>query len=77
MLDEGPTTEEDLADTEGYRPVLSSVASQFSSRFPTPPDLFTIATLGGWSAVNKKYFDASNGLITKIEQAAGVPTASS
>ncbi len=62
---------------KGYRPVLQSVASQFASKFPTPPELFTIKTLGGWSAVNKKFFGATNGLITKIEQAAGVPTASS
>ena len=62
---------------KGYRPVLSSVASQFSSQFPTPPDLFTIKTLGGWTQINKKFFGASGGAITKIEQAAGVPTASS
>jgi sulfate transport system substrate-binding protein len=62
---------------KGYRPVRQSVASQFSSQFPTPPDLFTINTLGGWSQVNKKFFGASSGLITKIEQAAGVPTVSS
>jgi sulfate/thiosulfate transport system substrate-binding protein len=62
---------------KGYRPVLASVASQFSSQFPTPPQLFTIKTLGGWTAIDKKFFGASNGAITKIEQAAGVPTASS
>jgi sulfate transport system substrate-binding protein len=62
---------------KGYRPVLESVASQFSSKFPTPPDLFTINALGGWSHVNTKFFGASGGLITKIEQAAGVPTVSS
>src|SRR6516164_3465496 len=27
---------------KGYRPVLQSVASQFASKFPTPPQLFTI-----------------------------------
>ena len=61
---------------QGYRPVLASVAKQFSSKFPTPPGLFTIKTLGGWTKVNKTFFGASNGLITKIEQAAGVPTVS-
>jgi sulfate transport system substrate-binding protein len=61
----------------GYRPVLGAVASRFSSQFPTPPDLFTINTLGGWSQVNERFFGASSGLITKIEQAAGVPTVSS
>jgi sulfate transport system substrate-binding protein len=61
----------------GYRPVLASVAKQFSSKFPTPPQLFTIAYLGGWTKVKKSFFDTAKGSITKIEQAAGVPTASS
>ncbi len=62
---------------DGYRPVLPSVAKQFASKFPTPPELFTISSLGGWTVIDKKFFGASNGSITKIEQAAGVPTASS
>jgi len=61
---------------KGYRPVLSSVASQFASKFPTPPDLFTIDYLGGWTKVSKDFFAPSTGSITRIEQAAGVPTAS-
>jgi sulfate transport system substrate-binding protein len=62
---------------KGYRPVLASVAKQYSSKFPTPPQLFTIKYLGGWKSVKKVFFDPSSGSITKIEQAAGVPTASS
>ena len=62
---------------QGYRPVLASVATQFASKFPTPPQLFTIDYLGGWTSVKKTFFDPSSGSITKIEQAAGVPTASS
>ena len=62
---------------QGYRPVLSSVAKQFASKFPTPPQLFTIDYLGGWTKVKKTLFDPAAGSITKIEQAAGVPTASS
>jgi sulfate transport system substrate-binding protein len=62
---------------KGYRPVLASVAKQFASKFPTPSGLFTIKTLGGWTKVNKAFFGASSGVITKIEQAAGVPTVSS
>ncbi len=61
---------------KGYRPVLASVASQFASKFPTPPDLFTIGYLGGWTSVTKTFFAPSTGSITKIEEAAGVPTAS-
>jgi sulfate transport system substrate-binding protein len=62
---------------QGYRPVMPSVAQQFASKFPTPPQLFTINYLGGWSKVKKAFFDAKSGSITKIEQVAGVPTASS
>jgi sulfate/thiosulfate transport system substrate-binding protein len=62
---------------QGYRPVLESVASKFASKFPTPPQLFTIDYLGGWTKVKSEFFDPSSGSITKIEQAAGVPTASS
>jgi sulfate transport system substrate-binding protein len=61
----------------GYRPVLASVAKQFASKFPTPAQLFTIDFLGGWTKVKKSFFDPASGSITKIEQAAGVPTASS
>jgi sulfate/thiosulfate transport system substrate-binding protein len=61
---------------KGYRPVLASVASQFASKFPTPPQLFTIDYLGGWTKVSKTFFAPSTGSVTKIEQAAGVPTAS-
>ncbi len=60
----------------GYRPVLASVATQFASKFPTPPDLFTIEFLGGWTKVSKTFFAPSTGQVTKIEEAAGVPTAS-
>jgi sulfate transport system substrate-binding protein len=61
---------------QGYRPVLQSVASKFASKFPTPPELFTIDFLGGWTKVAKTFFDPSDGSVTKIEQAAGVPTSS-
>jgi sulfate/thiosulfate-binding protein len=59
----------------GYRPVDSSVAKQFKSRFPVPTGLFTIDYLGGWSKVNDEFFDPDKGAVTKIEQAAGVSTA--
>lgn len=62
---------------QGYRPVLASVAKKFTKQFPVPPQLFTINYLGGWDKVKDEFFDPSNGSITKIEQAAGVPTASS
>jgi sulfate/thiosulfate transport system substrate-binding protein len=62
---------------QGYRPVMPSVAKEFTSQFPTPPQLFTIDYLGGWTKVKDAFFDPSSGSITKIEQEAGVPTAAS
>jgi sulfate/thiosulfate transport system substrate-binding protein len=62
---------------EGYRPVDKSVLAREASKFPTPAGLFTIKTLGGWTKVQKTFFAPSTGSITKIEEAAGVPTASS
>jgi sulfate/thiosulfate transport system substrate-binding protein len=61
---------------KGYRPVLQSVASQFASKYPTPAQLFTIDSLGGWKTVDKTLFDPANGSVTKIEQTAGFPTSS-
>ncbi len=62
---------------QGYRPVDPAVAKQFAAKFPTPAQLFTIGDLGGWTKVKKEFFGPASGSITKIEQAAGVPTASS
>ena len=57
---------------KGYRPVDREVAAEFE--FPTPPGLFTIADLGGWSAVREKFFDREAGIVAKINQELGVPT---
>jgi sulfate/thiosulfate transport system substrate-binding protein len=59
--------------SEGYRPVIPGVAAP--SQFPTPPGLFTIESLGGWSAVDKQFFEPETGIVTKIEQSLGVSTA--
>jgi sulfate/thiosulfate transport system substrate-binding protein len=56
----------------GFRPVDPSVAQDFATDFPTPAKLWTIADLGGWSAVDPALFDKDNGSITKIyKQATG------
>ncbi len=57
---------------QGYRPVLSSVARQFS--FPRPQGLFTINDLGlgGWTKVSKTFFDPQNGIVAGIERSLGV-----
>jgi sulfate/thiosulfate transport system substrate-binding protein len=53
----------------GYRPVVTSANKGFS--FPVRPKLFTIDYLGGWTKVQKKFFDPNTGLMTKIEQSLG------
>jgi sulfate/thiosulfate transport system substrate-binding protein len=58
---------------EGYRPVISGVAA--AAKFPTPPGLFTIDSLGGWKKVTKEFFEPETGIVTKIEQSLGVSTA--
>jgi sulfate/thiosulfate-binding protein len=58
---------------KGYRPVISGVPG--ASVFPTPPQLFTIKTLGGWSSVVKRFFEPETGIVTQIEQKLGVSTA--
>jgi sulfate/thiosulfate transport system substrate-binding protein len=60
-----------FADT-GYRPVVSGITSV--NKFPTPSGLFTIADLGGWTAATTKFFDPTNGIITKVEKSLGVAT---
>jgi sulfate transport system substrate-binding protein len=64
--------------SKGFRPVAKNVsvgsvkgANDPAHPFPTVPQLTTISQLGGWSAVNDKFFDDKNGLVTKIENAAG------
>lgn len=53
----------------GYRPVVTSATKGFS--FPVRPKLFTVDYLGGWTKVQKKFFDPNSGLMTKIEQSLG------
>ena len=42
----------------------------------TPAGLFTIDDLGGWPKVNDELFDPEKGSVAKIEEEAGVSTAS-
>lgn len=57
----------------GYRPVINGVEG--ASKFPTPPGLFTVASLGGWSKIDEKFFEPATGVVTKIEESLGVSTA--
>jgi sulfate/thiosulfate-binding protein len=59
--------------SKGYRPVVK--ADLDTTKFPTPPGLFTIASLGGWDAVNKQFFNTTagtpTGSIAAIEESLG------
>lgn len=56
----------------GYRPVVSGVTK--AGEFKTPKGLFTIADLGGWTDVTKRFFDPTSGVLVDIENQLGVPT---
>ncbi len=57
----------------GFRPIIAGVtpgavsgANDPNNPFPNPQKIATIDQLGGWSAVNDKFFSA-DGIVTKIE----------
>jgi sulfate/thiosulfate-binding protein len=62
---------------KGFRPVVADTpigevagANNPAKPFPVPTKLFTISDLGGWDAVNAKFFD-EGGLVPKIQKATG------
>ncbi len=64
--------------SKGFRPVDKNTsvgtvqgANDPAHPFPSVAKLTTISQLGGWSAVNDKFFDDAKGLVTNIEKAAG------
>ena len=58
----------------GYRPVDQAAAA--SANFPRPSGLFTIKDVGGWSEVNKMFFDKEGGIVAGIERQVGVSVGS-
>ena len=63
--------------TNGFRPFIPNTpvgevvgANDPAKPFPVPPKLFTINDLGGWDAVNAKFFD-EGGLVPEIQKATG------
>ena len=58
----------------GYRPVDAAAAA--GADFPRPSGLFTIKDLGGWSKVNKRFFDKEAGIVADIERRVGVSVGS-
>jgi sulfate/thiosulfate transport system substrate-binding protein len=62
---------------KGFRPVIADTpigevagANDPAKPFPVPPKLFTISELGGWDAVNARFFD-EGGLVPEIQKATG------
>jgi sulfate/thiosulfate transport system substrate-binding protein len=62
---------------KGFRPVIADApvdkvagANDPTKPFPVPSKLFTISELGGWDAVNAKFFD-EGGLVPEIQKATG------
>lgn len=66
------TTAQRIFADAGYRPVVSGVAR--TGEFKDPADLATIDELGGWTAVNKKFFDPQTGALVDVEKKLGVAT---
>ena len=64
---------------KGFRPVIDGVnvgsvegANDPANPFPTPTGLFTIEKdLGGWKAVNAKFFEEGTGIVPQIQKATG------
>ena len=64
--------------SKGFRPAVQGVdpgtvdgANDPANPYPTVAKLVTISELGGWSEVNKKYFDKNTGIVTEIAGNAG------
>jgi sulfate/thiosulfate transport system substrate-binding protein len=53
----------------GYRPILEDVLAEFD--YPAPPQLFTIADLGGWGPVREEFFDVEGGVMADIQRELG------
>ncbi len=74
-----PAAQTILAQT-GYRPVVSSVESAFTTAFPNAqnPTQFTITDVdsGGWDDVMTKFFDPTKSIMQQIESSIGVSTSS-
>jgi sulfate/thiosulfate-binding protein len=65
--------------SHGFRPLNASLAAGTvegandpAQPFPAVKKLVTIADLGGWSTVSKKFFDEKTGIVTKIQDSSGV-----
>lgn len=60
----------------GFRPVTPSVYREFVKQYPKRPGIFRISDkyIGGWKAVDKRWFDPDRGLWVGIAKRTGVGT---
>lgn len=60
----------------GFRPLVPSVYKEFEKQYPERPGIFKIDDkyIGGWSAVDKKWFDPDKGVWVGIAKRAGLGT---
>jgi len=67
---------QELLGQYGWRPVNPVAAKKFTANYPARPAIFKIEDkfIGGWIAVDKRWFDPNKGLMVKIEQGVGGPT---
>jgi len=70
-----PAAQQVFADY-GYRPVLKSVENANRKKFPVRPGLFTIDQLGlgGWDAVQKRFFDPKSSIMARFQRLVGGST---
>ena len=70
-----PASQQVFADY-GYRPVLKTVENANRKKFPVRPGLFTIDQLGlgGWTKVQKRFFDPKSGIMARFQRAVGGST---
>jgi sulfate transport system substrate-binding protein len=70
-----PEAQQVFADN-GYRPVLKSVLEKNRKKFPVRPGEFTIDQLGlgGWTKVQKRFFDPKNSIMARFQRAVGGST---
>lgn len=60
----------------GYRPVNKQALTEFRRKYPVRPGETKISSplLGGWRAVDKKWFDPKNSIMQQIESSLGAST---
>ncbi|MGB3789966.1 MAG: sulfate ABC transporter substrate-binding protein [Phormidesmis sp.] len=64
-----PEAQQEFAKA-GFRPVDAGVSEEFDKEYPKISKLFTVADLGGWDQIQKKFFD-DGAEFDKIQAEAG------